>query len=292
MTGIGLAGAFLGGVLTLLSPCSAVLLPSFFAYAFGGRLLILARTGIFYLGLVATLVPLGVASSTVGAFFNSHRDGLVQLLSLTVIVFGVLQVLGLSFGLVRRRGGAAAASGGTGAGQIFLLGTIYGVAGVCSGPILGSVLAVASLGGDPTYGGLLLAVYAFGMVLPLAVLSVFWQRIGSSGRRWLVPMPIKVWRVQTSTTSVLSGVVLIALGLTLLLSGGTSNLGGVLGVDAQFAVEQWADRTGDRVPDSALLIVVMMVVVLSMLTWRWRASRRLPDDRRSSVSRARREHTS
>ncbi len=34
MTQIGLLGAFLGGVLALLSPCSALLLPSFFAYAF------------------------------------------------------------------------------------------------------------------------------------------------------------------------------------------------------------------------------------------------------------------
>ncbi|WP_009945137.1 hypothetical protein [Saccharopolyspora erythraea] len=36
MTEIGLVGAFLGGLLSLLSPCSALLLPSFFAYAFNG----------------------------------------------------------------------------------------------------------------------------------------------------------------------------------------------------------------------------------------------------------------
>lgn len=290
MTGIGLAGAFLGGVLTLLSPCSAVLLPSFFAYAFGGRLIILARTGVFYLGLVATLVPLGVASSTVGAFFNTHRDGLVQLLSLTVIVFGLMQIFGVSFGLLRRKGSVTEASGGTGAGQIFLLGTIYGVAGVCSGPILGSVLAVASLGGDPTYGGLLLAVYALGMVMPLAVISVFWQQIGLSRRKWLVPRPIGVWRVRTSSTSVLSGVVLIILGLTLLISGGTSNLGGVLGVDSQFAVEQWASQAGDQIPDSALMIVVLMVVALAALAWRWRVSRQLPKERQPPMSRSKKEH--
>lgn len=31
---VGLLGALVGGVLTLLSPCSVMLLPAFFSYAF------------------------------------------------------------------------------------------------------------------------------------------------------------------------------------------------------------------------------------------------------------------
>lgn len=37
MTDIGLLGALAAGVLALLSPCSALLLPSFFADAFTSR---------------------------------------------------------------------------------------------------------------------------------------------------------------------------------------------------------------------------------------------------------------
>lgn len=55
---IGLLGAFLGGVLTLLSPCSAMLLPAFFSYAFADPRELLTRTGVFYLGLITSLVPL------------------------------------------------------------------------------------------------------------------------------------------------------------------------------------------------------------------------------------------
>ncbi len=268
MTTIGLAGAFLGGMLTLLSPCSAVLLPSFFAYAFGGRITVIARTGVFYLGLVVTLVPLGVAASTIGAFFNSHRDGLVLALSILVIAMGVLQVLGVSFGLLRRRSTRGPASGGTGVLQIFLLGTVYGVAGVCSGPILGSVLAVAGLGGSPTYGGLLLAVYALGMCVPLVVLAVLWENLGVNRRRWLVPRPIAFGPIHTSSTSVIAGTLLIAVGVLLLASGGTANLGGIVGVNDQFSIEQWAGRMGDRVPDAALLIGVTTLVVAGLLTRR------------------------
>jgi cytochrome c biogenesis protein CcdA len=59
---VGYLAAFLGGLLALISPCSALLLPSFFAYAFGGPTRMLARTGVFYLGLVIVLVPLGAGS--------------------------------------------------------------------------------------------------------------------------------------------------------------------------------------------------------------------------------------
>ena len=38
-----LLGAFLGGILTLLSPCSVMLLPAFFAYAFSSPGALLAR---------------------------------------------------------------------------------------------------------------------------------------------------------------------------------------------------------------------------------------------------------
>ncbi|HEV3476439.1 MAG TPA: hypothetical protein VG127_03065 [Rubrobacteraceae bacterium] len=49
MVEISLVASFLGGVLSLLSPCSAMLLPAFFAYAFGEELV--KKTGVFYLGL-------------------------------------------------------------------------------------------------------------------------------------------------------------------------------------------------------------------------------------------------
>ena len=55
MTGIGLLGALLGGLLSLVSPCSALLLPSFFALAFERPVVLLRRVLAFYLGLVLVL---------------------------------------------------------------------------------------------------------------------------------------------------------------------------------------------------------------------------------------------
>jgi cytochrome c biogenesis protein CcdA len=49
---ISYLAAFFGGILSLLSPCSALLLPAFFAYAFQSRKDLLTKTAIFYLGLL------------------------------------------------------------------------------------------------------------------------------------------------------------------------------------------------------------------------------------------------
>ena len=57
MVEVAYLAAFLGGVLSLLSPCSALLLPAFFAYAFQSRRRLLAKTVVFYVGLATTLVP-------------------------------------------------------------------------------------------------------------------------------------------------------------------------------------------------------------------------------------------
>jgi len=47
MIEIGVLAAFAAGVLALLSPCSALLLPSFFAYAFATKRALVTRTLVF-----------------------------------------------------------------------------------------------------------------------------------------------------------------------------------------------------------------------------------------------------
>src|SRR5918999_452098 len=125
--------SFLGGLLSLLSPCSALLLPAFFAYAFQSRGELVGRTAVFYLGLCATLVPLGMGISAVSELVYGHRSTLITVSGLLIIAFGVLQLLGggFTFGPVERlRGGVK----GSSLVATFSLGAVYGFAGFCSGP--------------------------------------------------------------------------------------------------------------------------------------------------------------
>ncbi|MFE5295438.1 cytochrome c biogenesis CcdA family protein [Streptomyces sp. NPDC056632] len=270
-SGIGYFAAFLGGLLALLSPCSALLLPAFFAYSVDTRARLVARTGIFYAGLATTLVPLGAAGSFAGRLFYGHRDLLVAVGGWLIVALGVLQILGRGFAS-RRLAEASGRIRPTTAFSVYALGLVYGLAGFCAGPILGSVLTVAALSGSPAYGGLLLAVYALGMAVPLFLLAVLWERYDLGRRRWLRGRPIRLGRFELHSTSLLSGLFFVALGTLFLAFDGTTALPGLLSVDDSFAVEERVGALGRAVPDWALLVAVVAVVAAA-LAWRGRRGR-------------------
>ncbi|MFC7310166.1 cytochrome c biogenesis CcdA family protein [Streptomyces monticola] len=271
---IGYLVAFLGGLLALLSPCSALLLPAFFAYSIDSSSRLLARTGIFYLGLATTLVPLGAAGSFAGRFFYGNRDLLVLVGGWLIIALGVLQILGMGFAS-RRMAELSGRIRPTNGLSVYALGAVYGLAGFCAGPILGSVLTVAALGGNPGYGGALLAVYALGMAVPLFLLALLWERFDLGRRRWLRGRAFRVGRFELHTTSLLSGLFFIALGTLFLVFDGTTALPGLLDVDESFAVEQWARGVGDKVPDGVLVAALLLAVAafFGVRAWRRRSPR-------------------
>jgi cytochrome c biogenesis protein CcdA len=253
---VSLLAAFFGGVLSLLSPCSALLLPAFFAYAFGGRGELVGKTGLFYLGLAATLVPLGMGISAVSALFYGQRGTLILISGALLIAFGILQLLGRGFTvgpLARLRSRIR----GDSAGAVFALGAVYGFAGFCSGPILGAVLTVAAASGGAFRGALLLAVYAAGMAAPLFFLALFWERLDLRNRSWLRGREVSVGKLRLHTTNLVSGAMFVLLGTLFIAYEGTSALSGLYesngATDLAFAAEAWAGEVAQRIPDTALL---------------------------------------
>jgi cytochrome c biogenesis protein CcdA len=268
---VSLLASFFGGVLSLLSPCSALLLPAFFAYAFGGGGELVRKTGLFYLGLVATLVPLGMGISAVSALFYGQREALILISGALIIAFGFLQLLGRGFTvgpLARLRSRIR----GDSAGAVFALGAVYGFAGFCSGPILGAVLTVAAASGGAARGALLLAVYAAGMTAPLFLLALFWDRLDLRDRRWLRGREISVGKLRLHTTNLVSGAMFILLGTLFIAYEGTSALSGLYesngATDLAFAAQQWAGDVARRVPGAALLAALAAALLL-----RWRLRR-------------------
>nr|WP_206323861.1 cytochrome c biogenesis CcdA family protein [Streptomyces sp. HNM0574] len=248
----------MAGLLALLSPCSALLLPAFFAYSIDSTGRLIARTGVFYLGLATTLVPLGAAGSFAGKLFYGNRDLIVLIGGWTIIALGVAQILGMGFApkkLTEMSGKIKPTS----TLSVYALGAVYGLAGFCAGPILGSVLTVAAVSGSAVYGGMLLAVYALGMAVPLFLLALLWDRFDLGRRRWLRGKPLTLGRLRLHTTSLLSGAFFILLGVIFLVFDGTAALPGLLDVDTAFTVETWAGGLSEKVPDSVLLAVLAAV---------------------------------
>lgn len=275
MNEIGLLGAFLGGLLTLISPCSAMLLPSFFAYAFDGLGKLVARTAVFYLGLATTLVPLGAAAGLFGALLTRHRTVLTVASGVMLILLGLLQVCGkgFGFGAAQRMTARIRISSGL---SVYALGAVYGLAGFCAGPLLGSVLTVSAAGGEAFYGAILLAVFALGMAFPLFLLALLWERLQLGKRVWLRGREVAIGRLRLHTTNIVSGLVFVALGVMFVLTEGTASLGGLTDVDSQFAVQAWLQQTIAGVSNTVVVLasaLVALAVVLGKIARLRRAER-------------------
>ena len=231
--------AFLGGVLTLLAPCSVMLLPAFFSYAFQSPRKLFARCGIFWLGLLTPLIPLGAALSSVVALIREHSAFITQVIALMVIIAGLITLFSLDVPVFRVRSLETASQSRDTAWAVYLLGITYGIAGVgCAGPILGAVLATSSLGGSVVEGIIAVIFYSAGMAFPLLALALLWQHSAGRIQAIVRPKPVTLLKRQTTWTNVVSGLVLIILGFTIFKIDLSNPLGGIVSIDTLASWEE------------------------------------------------------
>lgn len=276
MVEVSYLASFLGGLLSLLSPCSALLLPAFFAYAFGSRMELVRRTVVFYVGLAVTLVPLGMGISAVSRLVYGYRGTLILASGLLLIAFGVIQLLGRGFTigpLERLRGRIKDDS----LASTFALGAVYGFAGFCSGPILGAVLTVAAASGTALTGAALLATYAAGMAAPLFVMALLWDRFDLGHRRWLRGREVSIGGLRLHTTNLISGLLFIAIGALFIIYEGTSALEGVYAsggaTDLAFAAQQWVNGFAGNLIVTWSLVALAIPLVAFFLFRRMRGGK-------------------
>ncbi|MGD8151206.1 cytochrome c biogenesis CcdA family protein [Ornithinimicrobium sp. Y1694] len=289
---IGLITAFVGGVLALLSPCAALLMPAFFASTVGTGPRLVLHGGVFYLGLLVVLVPLGLGAGMLGSLFVTHRQAIVLIASVVLILLGAAQALGFGFDPSRLLPGPdlhAQAASRTGVVKTLLLGAASGIAGFCAGPILGAVLTLAAARGDAVGAALLLAVYGAGMVVPLLIIAVLWQRLGTRGQRLLRGRAFTVLGRQLHTTSVITGLLIMGVGVLFWTTNGLVGAPEILPLDAQAWLQERASLLANPLFD---IVAVLAVATLILLVWARRrhrgggtteddqAARRAPDEAR------------
>lgn len=265
---IGLAGAFLGGFLALLSPCAALLLPSFFAFTYDGVGSLVSRTGLFFVGLVAVLAPLGAGVAALGSLFTVHRQTVTAIGAVVIILFGLAMIFGRGFGFGPLSGLADRVQV-AGPLSTIALGAVYAFAGFCSGPLLGAVLTVGLTSGQPVYGALVMTAYAAGMTVPLLVLAALWPRLGPRFGRVLRGRDVRLGRFTFHTTSAISGIALIVIGVLIWVTEGTASLGAPVGADTQLrwqtTIADWAGGISNLEVVTALVAVLVVVQVVRVL---------------------------
>ena len=266
--------AFLGGVLTLLAPCSVMLLPAFFSYAFQSPRKLIARCGIFWLGLLTPLIPLGAALSSVVALIREHSAFITHVIALLVIVAGLITLFSLDVPVFRVRSLETASQSRDTAWAVYLLGITYGIAGVgCAGPILGAVLATSSLGGSVVEGIIAVIFYSAGMAFPLLMLALLWQHSAGRIQAIVRPKPVTLLKRQTTWTNVVSGLVLIILGVTIFKIDLSNPLGGIVSIDTLASWEESIMGLFGALPAWVIALAGALIIgALVALLWKPRSA--------------------
>jgi cytochrome c-type biogenesis protein len=222
MSEIGYITAFLGGLLSFLSPCVLPLIPSYVSFITGVsfdelkkgdkahiKRLTLINSSAFVLGFSTVFILLGVSSSYVGRFFAIYYDHIRIIGGIIIIVFGlyVMGIFKLNFLAADKR--VHLQSKPRGHFGSFIVGLTFGAGWTpCIGPILGSILLIASTTGSAMQGFKLLLVYSLGLAIPFLATSLAINSFLSH---------FEVIQKYMRHIMIISGLLLIAFGVILLM---------------------------------------------------------------------------
>lgn len=227
--------AFGAGLISFLSPCTLPLLPGYLSYMSGlgveevregGHTGLLAGTaGLFVLGFSLVFVAAGATASYIGALLLPYHQTMTRVAGFFIIVMALLMIglfrVPMFYQEKRFRLGRE-----FGVWSAFPLGMAFAFGwSPCIGPILTSILNLATTEGSAQQGALLLFVYALGLGTPFLVVALFAGRMFQS-LQWFKR------HVQTINTT--GGAVLLVMGVFLVLDRWTELLGPALRWYAQF----------------------------------------------------------
>ena len=228
---VGLAAAFVAGLLSFISPCVLPIVPAYLSFMTGltaneladGDVpirTILTPALLFVAGFSLLFVAYGASASLLGQFLREYRELVTYAAGVVVIAFGVLMTGWIKvpwlygearFGLEKSRA--------FGKGAAFVMGMAFAAGWTpCVGPILGSILALAATTGSASQGALLLLVYSIGLGLPFILTALLFGRL-KGVLRWVGRHSLVINRV--------GGLILIAVGI-LILTGRMGVLAGWL----------------------------------------------------------------
>ena len=187
---IGILTAFVGGIISFLSPCVLPLVPPYLAYLGGTTLdrisgeeaevdprlarYVFISACFFVLGLATVFVALGMTASALGQVLLQNKVLLAQISGAIIVVLGLHFLRLFRIPMLDRdvRFDGPARAGGLGTSYVIGIALAFGWT-PCIGPILGTILALAAQEETILSGTTLLAVYSLGLGVPFLVAAAF-----------------------------------------------------------------------------------------------------------------------
>ncbi len=222
--GGSVVAAVVAGTVSLFAPCCiSVMLPSYFASAFQNRRMLIAMTFVFAAGVATVILPIALGAAIVQRLLVQQHQPIYLLAGSTLVLLGGYVLAGgkVSLPMPGRRAGR------TGPFGVYTLGVFSGAATSCCAPVLAGVIALSGLASSFALSIGLGAAYVFGMVAPLFVISLLWERLDWRDSGLLRPRSI-TWRVGSlrrtiTATALASGVLLGLMGAATIWIGVSSD---------------------------------------------------------------------
>lgn len=225
---------FLEGILSFFSPCIIPLIPVYMGYLAGSgkrveedgtirydRKKVFFHTMFFVLGISFSFLLLGMSFTALGSFFSSNKLLFTRIGGILIVLLGLFQlgVFDLAFLQKERKFNINYTEKKMNPVVALIMGFTFSFAWTpCIGPMLSSVLIMASGAASSALGNMLVLVYAIGFLIPFLLLGLFTTQILNflKARQKLLKYTIKV-----------GGVILIIMGV-MIFTGWMNGVSGYL----------------------------------------------------------------
>lgn len=274
LTSASIVASFLAGIAALFAPCCiTVLLPTYFASIFKQKSTIFLMTFIYFLGLLAVFLPLGLGATFLTKVFADYHNQVFIGGGLLLTLLGIILISGKSISLpvsihpqLKK----------TDALSVFGLGIFSGIATMCCAPVLAGVLALSAMPGSYFLGAVFTLAYVLGMVAPLFILAGILDRAGATAKLMALRKPIFG---KVTLSNLISGIMFLGLGLIILNKARTSQL--TMHTSYQLSVNLAIAGLTEKIgrftrilpePVWAILILLAVTAIIVTAARQWRKS--------------------
>lgn len=217
--------SFFAGVAALFAPCCiTVLLPSYFASIFKQKTMIFLMTFVYFLGLLTIFMPLGLGASFLSQIFSQYHNTIFLIGAVFLIFLGLILITGRQFPLTITQPQLKKYD----FGSIFVLGIFSGIATTCCAPVLAGVLTLSVLPGSIFFGAIYTLAYVLGMVTPLFIIALLIDQTNLTEKFFIFKKGVSYsfmgQKIETTFSSLFSGIMFLVLGIIILLLAKTNKL--------------------------------------------------------------------
>jgi cytochrome c-type biogenesis protein len=208
--------AVVAGAVALFAPCCiSVMLPAYFASSFHNRRVLVAMTFLFAGGVASVVLPIALGAAVVQRLLVGQHTLIWSAGGALLLGLGGYTLAGGQLHLPMP-GHSAQPRGRAGPLAVWSLGVFSGVASACCAPVLAGVVTLSGLATSFGRAVGLGGAYVFGMVAPLFLLALWWERHDWQTSPLFHPRSF-TWRIgpvrrTVSGTGLASGLLLAAMG--------------------------------------------------------------------------------